>query len=53
MKVSVQFKVIQDKVYEAFYKLEYPHDQITAYVFDVVRAEAVSYTHLDVYKRQL
>ncbi|TAF70216.1 MAG: SPFH domain-containing protein, partial [Flavobacterium sp.] len=30
MKVSVQFKVIQDKVYEAFYKLEFPHDQITA-----------------------
>ncbi|MEP7092889.1 MAG: SPFH domain-containing protein, partial [Flavobacterium sp.] len=33
MKVSVQFKVIQEKVYDAFYKLEYPHDQITAYVF--------------------
>src|SRR6188472_2953166 len=31
MKVSVQFKVIQEKVYDAFYKLEYPHDQITAY----------------------
>jgi regulator of protease activity HflC (stomatin/prohibitin superfamily) len=30
MKVSVQFKVIQEKVYDAFYKLEYPHDQITA-----------------------
>ena len=28
MKVSVQFKVIQEKVYDAFYKLEYPHDQI-------------------------
>ncbi len=39
LKVSVQFKVIPDKVYEAFYKLEYPHDQITSYVFDVVRAE--------------
>ena len=39
MKVSVQYKVLQDKVYEAFYKLEYPHDQITSYVFDVVRAE--------------
>jgi regulator of protease activity HflC (stomatin/prohibitin superfamily) len=31
--------VIKDKVYEAFYKLDYPHDQITSYVFDVVRAE--------------
>ncbi len=39
LKVSVQFKVIKNKVYEAFYKLDYPHDQITSYVFDVVRAE--------------
>ncbi len=39
IKVSVQFKVIKDKVYEAFYKLDYPSDQITSYVFDVVRAE--------------
>lgn len=23
----------------AIYRLEYPHDQITSYVFDVVRAE--------------
>ena len=39
IKVSVQYKVIKDKVYDAFYKLDYPHDQITSYVFDVVRAE--------------
>ena len=39
LKVSVQFAVIKEKVYEAFYKLEFPHDQITSYVFDVVRAE--------------
>ena len=39
LKVSVQYKVIREKVYEAFYKLDYPHDQITSYVFDVVRAE--------------
>src|SRR5690606_2177519 len=39
LKISVQFVVIRDKVYDAFYKLEYPHDQITSYVFDVVRAE--------------
>ncbi|SNY94998.1 SPFH domain-containing protein [Flagellimonas pacifica] len=39
LKVSVQYVVIKTKVYEAFYKLEYPHDQITSYVFDVVRAE--------------
>ncbi len=39
LKVSVQYKVIRDKVYDAFYKLDYPHEQITSYVFDVVRAE--------------
>ena len=39
LKVSVQYMVIKEKVYEAFYKLDYPHEQITSYVFDVVRAE--------------
>jgi len=39
LKVSVQYKVINEKVYDAFYKLDFPHDQITSYVFDVVRAE--------------
>ncbi len=39
LKVSVQYKVIKEKVYDSFYKLDYPHDQITSYVFDVVRAE--------------
>ena len=52
MKVSVQFKVIQDKVYEAFYKLEFPHDQITAYVFDVVRAEVPKLILDDVFVRK-
>jgi len=52
MKVSVQFKVIQEKVYEAFYKLEYPHDQITSYVFDVVRAEVPKLILDDVFERK-
>tara|TARA_Y100000739_G_scaffold4382_1_gene3805 strand:- start:78 stop:1004 length:927 start_codon:yes stop_codon:yes gene_type:complete len=39
LKVSVQFKVIKEKVYDAFYKLDNPHDQITSFIFDVVRAE--------------
>lgn len=39
LKISVQYMVIKDKVYDAFYKLDYPHEQITSYVFDVVRAE--------------
>ncbi|MEC4048167.1 SPFH domain-containing protein [Flavobacterium sp. SUN046] len=52
MKVSVQFKVIQEHVYEAFYKLEFPHDQITAYVFDVVRAEVPKLILDDVFERK-
>jgi regulator of protease activity HflC (stomatin/prohibitin superfamily) len=52
MKVSVQFKVIQEKVYDAFYRLEYPHDQITAYVFDVVRAEVPKLKLDDVFERK-
>ncbi|WP_445958171.1 SPFH domain-containing protein [Yeosuana sp.] len=39
LKVSVQYKVLPEKVYDAYYKLDYPHEQITSYVFDVVRAE--------------
>ena len=39
IKVSVQFVVLREKVYEAFYMLNNPQGQITSYVFDVVRAE--------------
>jgi len=39
LKVSVQYLVMRDNVYDAFYKLDNPFAQITAYVFDVVRAE--------------
>lgn len=36
--VSVQYHVLPNKVVDAFYKLQNPQEQITAYVFDVVRA---------------
>jgi len=39
LKVSVQYYILPDKIYEAFYKLSNAHDQITSYVFDTVRAE--------------
>ncbi len=52
LKVSVQFKVIKEKVYDAFYKLDYPHDQITSYVFDVVRAEVPKMKLDDVFERK-
>lgn len=39
MLVSVQYYVIPEKVYDAFYKLADPSQQINSYVFDVVRAK--------------
>jgi len=36
MPVSVQYHVIPDKVYEAFYKLANPRQQISSYVFNVI-----------------
>ncbi|MEM7186882.1 MAG: SPFH domain-containing protein [Bacteroidota bacterium] len=52
LKVSVQYQVIKEKVYDAFYKLESPHDQITSYVFDVVRAEVPKMKLDDVFERK-
>ncbi|MEL6810888.1 MAG: SPFH domain-containing protein [Bacteroidota bacterium] len=52
LKISVQYQVIKDKVYEAFYKLENPQDQITSYVFDVVRAEVPKMKLDDVFERK-
>lgn len=52
LKVSVQFQVIKTKVYEAFYKLDYPHDQITSYVFDVIRAEVPKMKLDDVFEKK-
>lgn len=46
MKVSVQYQVIRNNVKDAYYRLENPENQITSYVFDVVRAE-VPKTRLD------
>jgi regulator of protease activity HflC (stomatin/prohibitin superfamily) len=39
MTVSVQYRILPSKVYEAFYLLDRPESQITAYIFDVVRAQ--------------
>ena len=52
LKISVQYQVIKEKVYEAFYRLENPQDQITAYVFDVVRAEVPKMKLDDVFERK-
>lgn len=52
LKVSVQYLVLKDKIYDAFYKLENPHDQITSYVFDTIRAEVPKMKLDDVFERK-
>ncbi|MBE15164.1 MAG: SPFH domain-containing protein [Dokdonia sp.] len=52
LKISVQFQVVKERVYDAFYKLENPNDQITSYVFDVVRAEVPKMKLDDVFERK-
>lgn len=52
LKISVQYQVLRDKIYEAFYRLENPHAQITSYVFDVVRAEVPKLKLDDVFERK-
>lgn len=52
LKVSVQYVVIKDKVYDAFYRLDNPYAQITSYVFDVVRAEVPKLRLDDVFEKK-
>ncbi|MCM4155002.1 SPFH domain-containing protein [Gramella sp. AN32] len=52
LKISVQFQVIRNNVYDAFYRLENPSDQIMSYVFDVVRAEVPKMKLDDVFERK-
>ena len=52
LKVSVQYKILPDHVYDAFYKLDFPQDQITSYVFDVVRAVVPKMRLDDVFEKK-
>lgn len=52
MKVSVQYLILPDSIYNAFYKLQSPHDQITSYVFDTVRAEVPRLKLDDVFEKK-
>jgi len=52
LKVSVQFLILPDSVYDAFYKLDNPHQQITSYIFDVVRAEVPKLKLDDVFEKK-
>ena len=50
--VSVQYFVLPDKIYEAFYKLDDPERQITSFVFDVVRARVPGIKLDDVFQKK-
>lgn len=52
LKVSVQYYVLREATYDAFYKLDNPFDQITSYVFDTVRAEVPKMKLDDVFVRK-
>lgn len=50
--VSVQYCILGDKVVDAFYKLQNPREQITAYVFDTVRARVPAIILDDVFVKK-
>jgi regulator of protease activity HflC (stomatin/prohibitin superfamily) len=52
MVVAVQFYVLPEKVYDAFYKLDDATRQITSFVFDVVRAKVPKITLDDVFEKK-
>lgn len=52
LQVSVQYRVKPSCVEDAFYKLENDREQITAYVFDVVRAEVPKMLLDDVFEQK-
>lgn len=52
MVVAVQYFVLPDKVYDAFYKLADTEQQITSYVFDVVRAQVPKIKLDDVFAKK-
>lgn len=52
LKISVQYQILRDKVYDAFYRLQNPHEQLTAYIFDLVRAEIPKMILDDVFEKK-
>ncbi len=52
MTTSVQYQVLQDKIYESFYTLDNVERQIQAFVFDVVRAHVPKIKLDDVFSKK-
>jgi len=52
VRVSVQFKVMDNKLHESFYSLDNPRHQIASYIFDDVRAEVPKMELDDVFAKK-
>jgi regulator of protease activity HflC (stomatin/prohibitin superfamily) len=52
MRVSVQYYVEANRVYDAFYRLDNPQRQISSFVFDSVRAQVPQLTVDSVFERK-
>lgn len=50
--VSVQFHALPDNIYAAFYRLENTEQQVTSFVFDVVRARVPKMNLDDVFEKK-
>lgn len=50
MPVKVQYKVIEEKVQEAFYELDNPRKQIKSYILNIIRSKASDKTLDELYK---
>ncbi len=50
--IAVQYRVLRDKIYDAFYALSDPHHQITSFVFDLVRAQVPNLILNDVFSKK-
>lgn len=52
LTVAVQYQVLKDRIYEAFYKLSSPAHQINSFVFDAVRAQIPKLTLDEVFEEK-
>ena len=52
LAISVQYRVKEDRVYDAFYRLSDPSSQITSFIFDVVRAQVPRLILDDVFEKK-
>lgn len=52
LTVAVQYAVLADRIYEAFYKLSSPTHQINSFVFDAVRAQIPKLTLDEVFEEK-